>query len=142
MSLVHTLPDTALFIHSLCDICLAGAFVGCILMLCEAGFVLAFSGERSRRHAALPPVTVLKPLHGAEPGLADRLAAFCRQDYDDDVQIVCGASDAASPAIGVVRAMQREPEAGPIELHVDGRTHGSNRKVSNLINMLPHVRYD
>jgi len=65
MSLVHSFPDAAAFFLSFCDICLAGAFVGCILMLCEAGFVLAFRGQAGPAEAEQPAVTVLKPLHGA-----------------------------------------------------------------------------
>lgn len=142
MSIVHDLPDATSFVLSFCDICLAGAFVGCILMLFEAGFVLAFRGQDIHSNAAQPAVTVLKPLHGAEPGLAARLAAFCRQNYSGPVQVLCGTGGASAPAIAVVRAAQRELPGAPIELHVDGRRHGMNRKVSNLINMLPRARHD
>lgn len=142
MSIVESIPDATSFIVSLCDVCLAGAFVGCLLMLIEAGFVLAFRADKSASGAAQPPVTVLKPLHGAEPGLADRLAAFCRQDYDGAVQVLCGARDAAAPSVTTVRTMQREHPEEPIVLHVDPHRHGSNRKVSNLINMLARARYD
>jgi ceramide glucosyltransferase len=142
MSIVHDLPDTAAFILSFCDICLAGAFVGCILMLFEAGFVLAFRGQDERGKAAQPAVTVLKPLHGAEPGLAARLTAFCRQNYGAPIQVLCGTSDAGAPAVAMVRAAQRELPGSAIELHVDPRRHGMNRKVSNLINMLPRARHD
>jgi ceramide glucosyltransferase len=41
-----------------------------------------------------------------------------------------------------VSALQRQCADGPIELNVDPRRHGSNGKVSNLINMLPRVRHD
>ncbi len=48
-----------------------------------------------------------------------------------------------SPSVAAVRAMQREhPGRSRIELHVDPRRHGSNRKVSNLINMMPRARHD
>jgi ceramide glucosyltransferase len=142
MSIVHDFPDTASLIISFCDICLAGAFVGCILMLCEAGFVLAFRGQDSRLKGAQPAVTVLKPLHGAEPALAARLAAFCRQDYGGPVQVLCGTGQSSAPALPVVRAVQRQLPDTSIELHADTRQHGTNRKVSNLINMLPRARYD
>jgi ceramide glucosyltransferase len=141
MSLVH-IPDATSFVMSLCDICLAGAFVGCILMLFESAFVLSFRDRPSPRDGAQPAVTILKPLHTAEPGLQDRLAALCRQDYAGPVQIICGAPDSASPAVAQVRAMQRRYLDGPLELHIDPRRHGRNRKVSNLINMLPRVRHD
>jgi len=142
MSIVHGFPDATSLVLSFCDICLAGAFVGCILMLFEAGFVLAFRGERGRSQAAQPAVTVLKPLHGAEPGLAARLAAFCRQNYSAPIQVLCGTGDSGAPAIAVVRAAQRELPDAPIELNVDPRGHGTNRKISNLINMLPRARHD
>lgn len=142
MSIVHDFPDAASFFVSFCDICLAGAFVGCILMLCEAGFVLAFRGQDSRARAAQPAVTILKPLHGAEPGLTARLAAFCRQNYDAPVQVLCGIGDSSAPATAVVRTVQRELPGAPIELHADSRHHGGNHKVSNLINMLPRARHD
>ena len=35
-----------------------------------------------------PPVTVLKPLCGTEPGLEHSLRSFCEQDYAGGVQIV------------------------------------------------------
>jgi ceramide glucosyltransferase len=142
MNIVHTIPDATLFIQSLCDVCLACAFAGCILMLLEAAFVLGFPEERDGVSTVEPPITILKPMDNAEPGLPARLAAFCQQDYDGPIQILCGARDASSSAVGTVRAMQHEHPNEPIELHVDARTHGSNRKVSNLINMVSRVRHD
>jgi ceramide glucosyltransferase len=142
MSIVHSIPDLTTFVISLCDVCLAGAFVGCILMLFESAFVLSFRAQAQLADGAEPAVTILKPLHGAEPGLQARLAAFCQQDYGGSVQILCGAGDAASAAVPAVRGMQRELPDQRIELLVDSRRYGSNRKVSNLINMLPRVRHD
>ena len=137
-----SIPDAAAFVMSLADICLAGAFVGCILMLLESAFVLDFGEEEPRGGGAQPPVTVLKPLDAAEPGLQARLSAFRRQDYGAAVQILCGAHDADSPVVTAVRALQRQSADEPIELNVDPRRHGGNGKVSNLINMLPRVRHD
>src|SRR5690242_12397019 len=44
----------------------------------------------------LPPVTVLKPLCGTEPGLYEHLRSFCQQDYPE-FQIVFGVGDASDP---------------------------------------------
>lgn len=140
MTISTELPGLVSLAMSLCDICLAVAFVGCIFTLVEAGFVLAFSAEQPTC-ADAPPVTVLKPLHRAEPDLAQRLAALCQQDYTGPVQIVCGARGDLAPATAAVRAVNAAfPDA--IELVADQRSHGTNGKVSNLANMLPYARYD
>ena len=47
------------------------------------------------------PVTVLKPLCGAEPGLYENLRSFCLQKYGN-YQIVFGIQDEADPALDVV----------------------------------------
>jgi ceramide glucosyltransferase len=142
MDLAHSLPDAAALIKSLCDVCLTTAFLGCILMLAESALVIGFRGGQARGAPPQSPVTVLKPLHGAEPGLTERLAAFCRQDYDGPVQILCGAQDRAAPAVSVVEGMRRQSSEQAIELYVDSRGQGGNPKVSNLINMMPRVRHD
>ena len=117
---------------------LAAAAVGCIYLLAAAVMVLRFPrDEITGPDAAAEPVTILKPLYGAEVGLSQRLARFCRQGYPADVQVVCGVAGPADPAAG---AADRADET--IELVVDERQYGSNPKVSNLINMLRHARHD
>jgi ceramide glucosyltransferase len=88
-----------------------------------------------------PPITVLKPLCGAEPGLYEHLRSFCRQDYPE-FQIVFGVRDPGDPACAVVKRLAVEFPSLPIELVIDPRLHGSNLKISNLINMLPYARHD
>ncbi|HEY4039466.1 MAG TPA: bacteriohopanetetrol glucosamine biosynthesis glycosyltransferase HpnI [Burkholderiaceae bacterium] len=87
-----------------------------------------------------PPVSILKPLCGAEPHLLDGLRSFARQDYPQ-LQIVFGVRDASDPAIEVVRQLQREFPELDATLVVDPRIHGENLKVSNLINMLPSAHH-
>jgi ceramide glucosyltransferase len=90
--------------------------------------------------AAAPGVTVLKPLHGDEPGLFDNLASFCVQNYPGRMQIICGVQDAADDAIAVVERL-REVHAD-LDLVIETKVHGLNRKVSNLVNMAPRIRHD
>lgn len=88
-----------------------------------------------------PPVTVFKPLCGAEPALYECLRSLCDQDYPR-FQIIFGVRDLKDPAVAVVRTLQSEFPAIEFEIAIDPRQHGSNRKVSNLINMMPLARYD
>jgi ceramide glucosyltransferase len=89
----------------------------------------------------LPAVTILKALCGAERGLYEQLRSFCLQRYPQ-VQIVFGVRDRDDPALEVVRRLRAEFPALDIELVVDATLHGSNRKISNLLNMLPRARHE
>jgi len=91
--------------------------------------------------AALPAVTLLKPLCGAEPGLYENLRSFCMQDYPE-FQIIFGVRDAADAALAVVSRLMRELPFAHIDIVINPQLHGSNRKISNLINMLGRARHD
>ncbi len=88
-----------------------------------------------------PPVTVLKPLHGAEPGLAENLRSFADQNYSD-FQLLLGVRDRTDGALPVARALIDERPHCDIELVIDPRAAGSNRKVANLENMMAAARHD
>jgi ceramide glucosyltransferase len=87
------------------------------------------------------PVTVLKPLCGAEPGLYENLRSFCLQDYPQ-YQIVFGIQDEADPALQIVARLIQEFPTLPMDVVINGKQHGSNRKISSLINMVPRARHD
>jgi ceramide glucosyltransferase len=86
-------------------------------------------------------VSVLKPLCGAEPRLYENLRTFCEQRHGH-FQLVLGVSSPDDPAIAVVRRLQSAYPKHDIELAIDTRVHGSNLKVSNLINMAERARHD
>jgi len=104
--------------------------------------VLAWRMQRRPSKArSMPPITVLKPLCGAEPGLLEHLRSFCRQDYPE-FQIVFGVRDAGDPACALVKRLAAEFPSVPIELVINPQLHGTNLKISNLVNMLPYARHD
>ena len=118
---------------------LAVAGIGQALMGWRA--VRRFAREQDLPSEARPPLTLLKPLYGDEPLLEAALASVCAQDYPN-YQIVFGVQDESDPAIAVVeRLRQRFPERD-IALVVNAAQHGSNRKISNLINMYEFARHD
>ena len=136
---------------SLAD-CLNGvAVLGCVQAFVGAAVMERFGRRvRARRttaigaaatEPALPPISVLKPLHGDEPLLEQALRGFLMQDYPN-VQIIFGVQDAADDAIAVIRRLHREFPRHDLRLVIDATAHGPNRKVSNLINMLPHASHD
>lgn len=124
-------------------LCYAVAAVGCIYAVVAAWAVRGFARTATAAPAAhYPAVTILKPLHGLEPNLYNHLAGFCAQDYPAPVQIIFGVADAADPAIGVVRKLIADYPDRDLALTVNPRRHGTNRKVSNLINMATRARHE
>jgi ceramide glucosyltransferase len=115
--------------------------VGCIYALAAAVAVRRFVRRSRPREETYASVTILKPLHGAEPELYANLRSFCVQDYPADVQIVFGAQDARDPAVAVARQLIGEFPDLDLELVVHGRTPGANGKMSNLIAMHGAIRH-
>lgn len=88
-----------------------------------------------------PPVTILKPLCGAEADLLECLRSFCQQDYPR-FQIVFGVRDTTDPAVAVVQSLQGEFPHLDLVIATNAPHSGSSRKVSNLINMMPLARHE
>jgi ceramide glucosyltransferase len=103
--------------------------------------VLRFARRPFVAPAERPPVSVLKPLHGAEPGLYENLRSFVDQDYPA-MQVVLGVRHSGDAALPVARALMRNRPEKDIDLVVDARAIGSNLKVANLENMLPAASRD
>lgn len=92
--------------------------------------------------AAVPaPVTVFKPLCGAEPRLEQNLETLFLQDHPC-YELLFGVRDPKDAAIAVVERLQMRFPTIDVKLIVDGRVHGSNFKVSNLINLESYARYE
>ena len=112
------------------------ALVGCLYGLTAAVLAGRFARKPAPAlGAAAPSVTILKPLCGIEPNLYENLETVCQQAYAGSVQVVFGVQNAADPAIAVVRRLQAAYPGKRLDLVIDARQHGTNRKVSNLINM-------
>ena len=89
----------------------------------------------------LPPVSILKPLKGADPEMYDSFRSHCLQDYPE-YEIVFGVSDPNDPAIETVKQLQREFPGRRIMLVICPKILGANVKVSNLVQMLTEARHD
>lgn len=86
-------------------------------------------------------VTILKPLCGDEPLLATKLASFLAQDYEAPIHFVFGVCDPNDPALAVVDAVQRRFPDAHCTMAINSTRHGSNNKLSNLINMAQHISH-
>ncbi|MGA2387538.1 MAG: bacteriohopanetetrol glucosamine biosynthesis glycosyltransferase HpnI [Candidatus Sulfotelmatobacter sp.] len=99
------------------------------------------SDKSQRSAAALPPVSILKPLKGMDPEIYESFRSHCIQDYPE-YEIIFGVSDPQDPAIESVKALQQEFPDRRIQLVICLEILGANVKVSNLTQMLPAARFD
>lgn len=135
----------ASFARIVADFFSLAGLAGALCQLIGAVALLRFRAAGTAKAAAttwtLPSVTILKPLCGAEPDLTANLRSFVDQTYPA-LQVVFGVQDQDDPAIPIVRQLIQERPEADLELVVDPRSHGTNHKVSNLINMLAAARHD
>ena len=115
--------------------------LGCVACLAGWIAVARFAARRPSAPSQYPPVTMLRPLYGEEPLLEEALASCFGQNYPT-FQIVFGLRDESDPALAVVQRLQARFPTCDVTIVIVPTLHGQNRKVSNLINMLPYARYD
>jgi ceramide glucosyltransferase len=124
-------------------VCYIAAILGCAYALfaiwAARGFVCAMPPSPLTK---VPPITILKPLHGPEPNLYANLATFCQQDYPAPVQVVFGVANPDDPAAAVVRRLIADCPGRDLALVINARRHGANAKVSNLINMQAEAQHE
>src|SRR6185312_11911301 len=70
------------------------------------------------------------------------LLSLVEQDYRGPMRIVLGADSEADPAIAAAGRLRDAWPGRDIVVVADGTQHGTNRKLSNLINMSPHATGD
>lgn len=122
-----------------------GAISSLIYYLISSRSAAQFHAEqiaaRSRALSFLPPISILKPLKGADPGMYEAFRSHCLQDYPQ-YEILFGVSEANDPALELVEQLKTEFPERKIRVVYCARNLGANTKVSNLAQMLPQARYE
>ena len=88
-----------------------------------------------------PAVTIFKPICGIEQDMDENLRSFCEQDYPE-YQVIFGLHGNDDDAIPVIQKIIEDYPQLDLEMVIDARLHGSNHKVSNLINMFPSAKHE
>jgi ceramide glucosyltransferase len=117
------------------------ALIGVIQQVIGTVLVQRFAAQPAPDLPQAPPVSVLKPLYGTEPLTELALESFFLIEYPA-FQLVFGVQNAADPVLEIIERLRARYPARDVALVVDATLHGSNRKISNLINMLPAAKYE
>jgi ceramide glucosyltransferase len=88
-----------------------------------------------------PGISVLKPLHGLDEGLAANLKSFFEQDYPV-FEILFAVEEANDPAVAAVERLMLEHPNVPARLVIAGASPVPNAKVHSLTRMLLEARHD
>jgi ceramide glucosyltransferase len=122
------------------------ALVGLISSTVFAGMVLAAVPgylrdrrrelvEERKRPGFTPPLSLLKPLHGDEPGLEAHLATFFEQDYPQYEILFCARSEQDAGLAIARQVAARYPQIPARFLTTGGQPDYINAKVASLEKM-------
>ena len=98
--------------------------------------------RRSALPAFVPDVSILKSLKGLDPGMLDAFRSHCRQNYAGQYELLFGVSALNDPAAAAVIELQAEFPQHAIRLIECPQRLGTNGKVSTLMQLVPHARYE
>jgi ceramide glucosyltransferase len=88
-----------------------------------------------------PPVSILKPIRGLDPGAFENLASFCRLDYPEYEIVFCVDPGDAAVLSVLGKLMADFPEHRIRVLHGSGRI-ATNDKVAKLARLVNDSAYD
>lgn len=113
-----------------------GLFTSTIFTAMVVTGVIRFVRMRRRRELSqgtdfLPPVTLLKPLHGSEPSLDAHLATFFQQDYPQFEILFCARQADDEGLRTAQRVAARFPHI-PVKFLTTGEPKYINAKVSSM----------
>ena len=129
--------------RALLFVALAGSFTSTIYLAMTLVATSRYFGraQKARETArvtpvsSLPPVTIFKPIHGAEEHLASNLESFLKQDYPE-YEVIFGVRDLQNPAARVAEEVRARYPQVPTKTILSGHPLWPNAKVFSLAKMI------
>jgi ceramide glucosyltransferase len=113
-------------------------------LLCLYCTIEYFRGLRRlppRDDSFAPPVSILKPVRGVDPGAYENFASYCRLDYPE-YELVFAMADPHDPVIPAIEQLRRDFPDRSIRFVTDVPRVGENNKVNSLCRLVKEARYD
>src|SRR5260221_10310819 len=135
--------ETVLFVFRLAVLVLAvGPLVYYLLALyCTLEYFWKLRGLPPRDDSFAPPVSILKPVRGVDPGAYENFASYCRLNYPQ-YELVFAMADPHDAVIPVIEKLQRAFPGRAIRFVTDVPRVGENNKVNSLCRLVKEARYD
>src|SRR5258706_7291395 len=123
---------------------IAGTLVSTVFLALAIVAAVRFRRESPRWNVfqgEVPPVSVIKPVHGVEPRLRENLESFFQQDYPHYEILFC-ARTADNPALQVAREVAGKYPERKVKFLSCGEPPYPNAKVHSLTTMLREAQHD
>jgi ceramide glucosyltransferase len=117
-------------------------FAGLFYYIAALWSARSFMRRRAAASEFAPPVSILKPVKGLDPGMYEAFASHCHQDYAAEYEILFGISSLDDPAVPAIQRLQSEFPERSIRLIHTPEDLGPNGKMGNVAQLAPHARYE
>lgn len=88
------------------------------------------------------PVTLIKPVYGADEFTHEAFLSWLTQDYPGELQILFSFQDPQDPALALVESLKDSPGLHPFEILVNPIRPGYHGKSSNLLHGMERASHD
>jgi ceramide glucosyltransferase len=129
-------------LHLLLALSVFGLITSTVYSLMVVAGAVHFRGQQTAEANAyfVPPVSLLKPLHGTEPNLAEHLEGFFQQDYPAYEILFC-ARTLNDPGLQIARNVAAKYPGVPSRFVVSGEPPFANAKVASLDRMAEFAQH-
>ena len=90
----------------------------------------------------VPGVSILKSLKGLDPSMTEAFRSHCRQSYGGEFELLFGVTSMDDPAVAAVQHLRAEFPERAIQLIECPERLGTNGKVSTLVQLARHARFN
>jgi ceramide glucosyltransferase len=118
-----------------------GGLAYCLLAVVAARKLRKSRAATTPQPSYPPPISLLKPLRGADPDLEKHLASFFAQDYPA-FEILFAVRHESDPAVAVVRRLTARFPHVPVRLILTGEPPYANAKVYSMARMAEAARHE
>ena len=120
---------------------LLGILTSTIYLVLVLVALLRFRLRSKNDPSFTPPVSLLKPLHGAEPGLREYLEGFFRLDYPEYEILFCARSE-TDAGLRIARELAAEYPKIPVRILTSGEPPWPNARCYSLNKMKAAAQHD